>query len=460
MPHTSPCAFLQPTAKPIGSASGRPGTLLPGERVGVWRIDEALGGTTYAVTRVDSELPAVLHEIDAPALIVGSYTQCLRPIVEQLRALRHPGITELYDAGTLGDGRPFIVIERLEGVMLALRIAEGKLSADDAVEILLDIAEPLAVAHDAGVVHGGLAPETVLLVDDDRTRVKLLDWGVARAIAHEARQADRIEWSAVAPPAYGAEDDIAALAAIARAMLHDDVPIELDDLLDAMTDEDPRERPGIHEVIAQLEELHLGPALERFELPPARCLVAPDGPGDPGYDGELLDLDDDDGGSWRVRIATLATVCIVIAIVVAGITRAQGSRPEVVAPPPPTLPVTPKVTPAAEARPPVMKTSVHVAAPAPAPAKAAPAKPTPAKLAPAKAKPAPRPQPAPSADDVTQVYQRVGHELYVLQQQQGDQATSELMAKFHAIDLDAALVTPASRKAAIEKLAEIHAAEP
>ncbi|MGE5182005.1 MAG: protein kinase domain-containing protein, partial [Acidobacteriota bacterium] len=385
MPQTSPCAFLQPTAKPVASGTARPGTLLPGERVGVWRIDEALGGTAYAVTRVDSGLPAVLAEIDAPALVVGSYLEALRPIVERLRPLRHPGITDLYDAGTLGDGRPFIVIERLSGVMLALRLAEGRLNADDAVEILLDIAEPLAVAHDAGVVHGGLAAETVLLVDDDRTRVKLLDWGVARAIAHEARQADRIAWSPATPPSCGPEDDIAALGAIAKAMFRDDVPIELDDLLDAMTDEDPRERPAIDEVIARLEEVHLGPALERFELPPARCLVAPDDPASAGYGDEPLDVDDDEGGSWRVRVATIATVCIVIAIVIAGIARAHGSRPGVVAPP--AAPVTPAIVPTVEARPPVIKTSMHVAAPAPAPAvraKPSPAKRTAVKPAPAK----------------------------------------------------------------------------
>lgn len=452
MAPTSPCAFLQPTARALAIAPPQPATLLPGERLGVWRIDAPLGSTTYAVTRVDSDRQAVLHEIDAPPLISGSYAESLTRTVERLQTLVHPAIAEIYDCGTLGDGRPYIVLEKLEGVMLSLRIAEGRLNADDAIEILLDICAPLAIAHAAGVAHRHLAPETVLLVDDDRTRVKLLDWGIAADIAHEAKQADRVMWTTAASggPALGPEDDIAALGELALAMLHEQPPDELVDLIVAMRAPDPRDRPTIDVVRAQLDELHAGNAIERLEPPPATRLVADD-----ELESERPHEKDPEEQGWRVSVATIAAICIVLAIVIAGIARSHASQPEG-ATPRPAQPekVVPKVlqTAVAPAAPIVQAAARIETAPVHAKARSvvAPARPT---------KPAGKPAvQGPSSDEVIAQFQRVGHELLQLQQRSGDDATAALWPKFRAIDLDAALVTPASRKAALALLSELHQA--
>jgi hypothetical protein len=98
---------------------------------------------------------------------------------------------------------------------------------------------------------------------------------------------------------------------------------------------------------------------------------------------------------------------------------------------------------------------------APPPSVAAAPSPVPKPTPPAPHRPPPivRPQkPAVSVDTVATAYQRVGHELAVLEGKRGPAATAALWPRFHAIHLDEALATAEARTSAAAKLAEIHAA--
>jgi serine/threonine protein kinase len=111
-------------------------------------------------------------------------------------AIGHPNICEVYDLGTLDDGSPFLVMERLLGETLGDRIAsEGGLPLDDVIDVLTQVLSGLVVAHEKGIVHRDIKPENVFL----SKRVgcppvaKLLDFGVSKMISamHEgARDAD------------------------------------------------------------------------------------------------------------------------------------------------------------------------------------------------------------------------------------------------------------------------------
>lgn len=91
--------------------------------------------------------------------------------------LRHPGVVEVYDYGVLGDGRPYFVMERLDGESLATVLyREGKLPAERALRIARSIAEALGAAHRAGIVHHDLKPSNVMIRG---TEVKLVDFGAA-----------------------------------------------------------------------------------------------------------------------------------------------------------------------------------------------------------------------------------------------------------------------------------------
>ncbi|HEY1692092.1 MAG TPA: serine/threonine-protein kinase [Polyangiaceae bacterium] len=101
-------------------------------------------------------------------------------------AIGHPNICEVYDLGTLDDGSPYLVMEKLMGETLADRIAvEGGLPFDEAIDILVQVLSGLVAAHEKGIVHRDIKPENVFLTK----RVgcpplcKLLDFGVSKMIA-------------------------------------------------------------------------------------------------------------------------------------------------------------------------------------------------------------------------------------------------------------------------------------
>ena len=100
-------------------------------------------------------------------------------------AIGHPNICEVYDLGTLDDGSPYLVMERLTGETLADRIAaEGGLPFDDVIDILVQVLSGLVAAHEKGIVHRDIKPENVFLT----RRVgcpplcKLLDFGVSKVL--------------------------------------------------------------------------------------------------------------------------------------------------------------------------------------------------------------------------------------------------------------------------------------
>src|SRR5579859_4054843 len=100
-------------------------------------------------------------------------------------AIGHPNICEVYDLGTLDDGSPYLVMEKLVGETLADRIAfEGGLPFDDVIDTLVQVLSGLVAAHEKGIVHRDIKPENVFLT----RRVgcpplcKLLDFGVSKVI--------------------------------------------------------------------------------------------------------------------------------------------------------------------------------------------------------------------------------------------------------------------------------------
>ncbi|MFD0851474.1 serine/threonine-protein kinase, partial [Actinomadura adrarensis] len=94
--------------------------------------------------------------------------------------LRHPGIVTVYDRVIGDDGRPWIVMELVQGASLAelLRDDEdGRLPVSRVARIGLRMVDALAAAHELGVVHRDIKPANVLLEGDDR--VVLTDFGIA-----------------------------------------------------------------------------------------------------------------------------------------------------------------------------------------------------------------------------------------------------------------------------------------
>ena len=113
-----------------------------------------------------------------------------------IAALEHPHICPLYDVGTQ-NGVDFLVMQYLEGQSLAERLARGVLPLDQALRYSIELARALDVAHRAGVIHRDVKPANIMIT---KSGVKLLDFGVARAVASRTQEVDaRIATASAVP---------------------------------------------------------------------------------------------------------------------------------------------------------------------------------------------------------------------------------------------------------------------
>jgi serine/threonine protein kinase len=92
-------------------------------------------------------------------------------------ALNHPNIITIHDIGET-EGIHFIATEYIEGEMLRRRIGRGRVPLAEAVEIALQVANALDIAHSAGIIHRDIKPENIMQRPDGY--VKVLDFGLAK----------------------------------------------------------------------------------------------------------------------------------------------------------------------------------------------------------------------------------------------------------------------------------------
>ncbi|MWK37740.1 protein kinase [Actinomadura sp. J1-007] len=157
--------------------------IAPGDSLGErYRLVALLGdGGMAAVWRADDLV------LDRPVAVkvprgggAGEPAPRLRREAKAAAGLTHPGITGVYDYGEQelpGGGRlPYVVMELLAGESLAARLARGPLPWRETAAVCARVADALAAAHAAGVVHRDVKPANVFLTP---TGVKVLDFGIA-----------------------------------------------------------------------------------------------------------------------------------------------------------------------------------------------------------------------------------------------------------------------------------------
>ena len=104
-----------------------------------------------------------------------------------LAALNHPNIAGIHEVGESG-GVHFLVMELAPGETLAERIARGPIRVGGAIPMALRIAEALEAAHENGIIHRDLKPANIKVDDEDK--VKVLDFGLAKAFETTRSAAD------------------------------------------------------------------------------------------------------------------------------------------------------------------------------------------------------------------------------------------------------------------------------
>jgi serine/threonine protein kinase len=159
----------------------------PGDIIaGKYALEEMLGlggmGAVFRARNTAIDMPVAIKLIRADLdreLLSGRLLQEARAAAK----LAHPAIVRVFDVGQTALGDPFIVMELLHGESLATVIQrEGRINSARAVQLLLPIADALAVAHAKGFVHRDVKPDNVFIANDEEGQLqpKLVDFGIVK----------------------------------------------------------------------------------------------------------------------------------------------------------------------------------------------------------------------------------------------------------------------------------------
>ena len=189
-------------------------TLPEGGRIGPYQVTEVVGrgggGTVYRAERIDG---AFQQDVAVKVLRRGLDTVDLlarfRAERQILASLAHPNIAQLLDGGSLPDGRPYLVMEFVDGEAVDVLCERNDLSLPDRLGLFLQVCDAVAHAHRNLVLHRDLKPSNILV--DAAGDVRLLDFGIAKILDPEGF-ADEVPHTRVGvrllTPGYAAPEQI------------------------------------------------------------------------------------------------------------------------------------------------------------------------------------------------------------------------------------------------------------
>jgi eukaryotic-like serine/threonine-protein kinase len=161
---------------------------LAGRTVGAYRLIASIGeggmGSVWLAERSDGRYARrVAVKFPRVALIAGSGGERFKREGSILGRLSHPHIADLVDAGVTPDGKPYLVLEHVDGTPIDRFCHDKALDVEGRIRLFLEVLEAVAHAHANLIVHRDLKPSNVLVTTDGR--VKLLDFGIAKLLENE-----------------------------------------------------------------------------------------------------------------------------------------------------------------------------------------------------------------------------------------------------------------------------------
>ena len=161
---------------------------LAGRTIGAYTLISPIGeggmGTVWLAARSDGRFERRVAVKFLSVALTGRIGQeRFRREGRILGALEHPHIAELADAGVTETGRPYLVLEYVDGEPIDAYCQRRNLEVEARVALFLDVLTAVAHAHANLIVHRDIKPSNVLVRNDGQ--VKLLDFGIAKLIAQD-----------------------------------------------------------------------------------------------------------------------------------------------------------------------------------------------------------------------------------------------------------------------------------
>ena len=108
---------------------------------------------------------------------------------QALAVMDHPNVAKVLDAGTTDSGRPYFVMELVQGIAITKYCDQHGLSIRERLELFIPVCQAVQHAHQKGIIHRDIKPSNILVAEfDGRPVPKVIDFGVAKAMDHGTAQ--------------------------------------------------------------------------------------------------------------------------------------------------------------------------------------------------------------------------------------------------------------------------------
>ncbi len=190
--NTSPAGPAAPTAFQLDSAQAArlfADAMRPTE-VGPYRILDVLGEGGMGTVYLADQTAPVRRRVALKLIKLGLNTRevLARFEVERqaLALMNHPNVARVLDAGATPDGRPYFVMEYVQGVPLNKHCNDQRLSVPERMELFAQVCQAVQHAHQKGIIHRDLKSSNILVEYlDGRPTPKVIDFGVAKATSQQ-----------------------------------------------------------------------------------------------------------------------------------------------------------------------------------------------------------------------------------------------------------------------------------
>ncbi|MGE5296023.1 MAG: protein kinase domain-containing protein [Solirubrobacterales bacterium] len=186
--HERAGGFLKPVAlDPDVQPDQSPLTEGPGTIIGRYKLLEKIGEGGMAVVYMAEQQEPVRRKVALKIIKLGMDT---RQVIARFEAERqalalmdHPCIAKVHDAGATETGRPYFVMELVQGVSITEYCDRNSLSTKDRLGLFIQVCSAVQHAHQKGIIHRDLKPSNVMVTHHDGKPVpKVIDFGIAKAI--------------------------------------------------------------------------------------------------------------------------------------------------------------------------------------------------------------------------------------------------------------------------------------
>ena len=160
----------------------------PGSVIGNYKLLQQIGEGGMGVVFMADQLKPVQRKVAIKIVKAGMDS---RQVIARFEAERqalalmdHPNLTQVLDAGTTVDGRPYFVMDLVRGTYLTQYCDENRVPLRDRLGLFLHVCGAIHHAHQKGIIHRDIKPTNIMLTLHDGIPVpKVIDFGIAKALA-------------------------------------------------------------------------------------------------------------------------------------------------------------------------------------------------------------------------------------------------------------------------------------